>query len=198
MSLGPPRRQQLLKREEAPSFRIGLALHLPRLGECGGLADSARRPPGPLSLANHRCSAATADRRCDQTMAHHPAHQTAMPGEGLETGVQRCVTRARYPVPRFEEERWRTRKHRADSQTSSTVQGAGLTVGQIVTISDGLLHSSEATFTPAGGRPMVTIADSSGRWNPRADAPSHEQAFGDLLPDASRALAGTIAVPLYY
>ena len=112
-------------------------------------------------------------------MAYYPVPQAALHGGDLETGVEPCATRARYPVHR-------PRKSCGEgcgcgqSRTSSTVQGADLPVGQLPTITDRpLLRCGKVNMypLPSAGH-LVTIAGCSVHWNPRTDAREHEQVFG--------------------
>jgi hypothetical protein len=73
------------------------------------------------------------------------------------------------------------RGHRA-SQTPPTVQGVALIDRQIIHGNLGRTaapRQSEHLLLQAAGH-IVTIAGSSGRWNPRVDTPRHKQIFGDL------------------
>ncbi len=74
------------------------------------------------------------------------------------------------------------RGHRA-SQTPPTVQGVDLIARQIIHGNlrrTAALRKSEHLLLQAAGH-IVTIAGSSGRWNPRVDTPRHKQIFGDLV-----------------
>ena len=74
------------------------------------------------------------------------------------------------------------RGHHA-SQTPPTVQGADLIARQIIHGNlrrTAALRQSEHLLLQATGH-IVTIAGSSGRWNPRVDTPRHKQIFGDMV-----------------
>ena len=123
-------------------------------------------------------------------MAYYPVHQTAMPGEDLGTGMQPCATRARYPVDR-----------------SRKIGGEGSGTAQADAIhgprrgSDYRPDRDNPRRTPALRRSnispqeaghMVTIAGSSGRWNPRVDAPRHEQILGRETVDSASGTASPV------
>jgi hypothetical protein len=112
-------------------------------------------------------------------MAHYPAHQAVMYGEGLGTGVEPCDS-GTLSGTSAEEERRRRCGH-GQSQTLSTVQGADLTVRATLTILDRQIAAElwRSTCTPQPARHRVTIAGCSARWNPRADARRYKQVLSD-------------------
>src|SRR5215813_9668660 len=72
-------------------------------------------------------------------MAYTPVHQTTIPGEHLGTSVQPCATQARYPVHRSRKRGGQGAGARKPD--AILVHGADLTVRQLPTTPDGLLHS---------------------------------------------------------
>jgi len=81
-------------------------------------------------------------------MAHYPAHQAVMYGEDLGTGMEPCDSGTLSGTSAAEERRRRC--GRGQSQTLSTVQGAGLTVRATLTILDRQIAAElwRSTCTP--------------------------------------------------
>jgi hypothetical protein len=90
------------------------------------------------------------------------------------------------------------RGHRA-SQTPPTVQGVDLIARQIIHGNlrrTAALRQSEHLLLQAAGH-IVTIAGTSGRWNPRVDTPRHKRIFGDLVARALKHLQRIVTIAGY-
>jgi hypothetical protein len=151
------------------SYRIKEAAE--RITRGLGPARGAAGEPAPIP---DRIRAGLARRRADgRPVGRQPGSTGKKPASGLDTVRPGEVADAAPP----EDRRRRLGRRGADAIRG---RGADLIVGQIVTIPDRLPHSGEVTFSPRAAGHMVTIACSSGRWNPRRRAELHEQISSDL------------------